>query len=81
MNPPNLTAFRLPGTDALDGPGAPDGHRLGGADGRGGGSIRQVLARCLPGLIGRYGPACWFPYEAEDAYLASLPGHSLPNHS
>jgi hypothetical protein len=23
----------------------------------------------FPGLVGRFGAACWFPYQAEDAYL------------
>lgn len=26
----------------------------------------------FPGLIARYGKTCWFPYEAEDAYVKSL---------
>jgi nucleoside-diphosphate-sugar epimerase len=26
----------------------------------------------FPGLIARYGTTCWFPYEAEDAYVKSL---------
>jgi nucleoside-diphosphate-sugar epimerase len=32
------------------------------------GSWQEVF----PGLIARYGAACWFPYEAEDAYVKSL---------
>ena len=29
----------------------------------------------FPGLIGRYGPAPWFRYEAEDAYVSTIRGH------
>ncbi len=35
-------------------------------------SWREVF----PGLFGRYGAQCWFPYEAEDAYVASLSARS-----
>jgi nucleoside-diphosphate-sugar epimerase len=42
------------------------------------GAVRAAEADGRPwtsvfgGLVARFGPACWFPYHAEDAYVASL---------